>query len=107
MSIKRIDELKICHIVLTKNGFYHKIYIGGIIMKSYIKFFDNLSLIGKLVFCIPVLNICWAIYRICKGIDKSNILLLIVGILWIVPGGAFLWLVDLITIILFGKPILS
>ena len=76
-------------------------------MKSYIKFFDGLSLLGKLLFCIPVLNIFWAIYRICKGIDKSNILLLIVGILWIFPGAACLWLVDLVTIILFGKPILS
>ncbi len=76
-------------------------------MKSYIKFFDGLPLLGKLLFCIPVLNFFWAIYRIVKGVVKSNILLLIIGILWIVPGGALLWLVDLITILLFGKPILS
>ena len=74
---------------------------------GFIKWMDNLPLLGKLIFCIPALNIVWAVYRIVKGVSKSNILLLIVGILWIVPGAAFLWLVDLVTILLFGKPILT
>lgn len=76
-------------------------------MKSYIKFFDNLPFLGKLLFCIPLLDIFWAIYRICKGVTKNNLILLVVGILWIVPGAAALWAVDIITTILFGKPILS
>ncbi len=75
-------------------------------MKEYIKFFDNLPLLGKLLFCLPVLNLGWAIYRICKGVSNNDMLFIVVGILWIVLDVA-MWAVDLVTTVLFGKPILS
>ena len=73
-------------------------------MKSYIKFIDGLDWIVKLILCIPFLNILWAVYRICKGVVKENPILLIIGILWIIPGAAFLWAVDLVGLILNKKP---
>ena len=76
-------------------------------MKKLIKEIDKLPLIIKLILCIPAIDIVWAIYRICKGIVKDSILQIIVGILWIVPGVAFGWLIDLIAILLTGKPILA
>ena len=76
-------------------------------MKSYISFMDGLDWIVKLIFCIPMLNILWAIYRICKGVVKENLFLLIIGILWIVPGAVFGWLFDLIGIALNKKPWLA
>ena len=65
---------------------------------------DNLPWIVKLILCIPALDIVWAVYRIIKGATQGKLLTLIVGILWIVPGAVFGWLIDLICTILFGKP---
>ena len=55
-------------------------------MKGIVKAFDNLPWIAKLLLCLPVLNIAWAIYRICKGADTNNVLMLIVGIFWVIFG---------------------
>ena len=71
---------------------------------GFISFMDGLSTLGKIIFCIPILHFAWGIYRIAKGVNKSNTFLIIVGILWIIPGAFICWLVDLITIILNGKP---
>ena len=72
-------------------------------MKGFIKAIDNLPWIVKLLLCLPVVDIIWAIYRIVKGAATSNIIMLVAGILWIVIGGALLWVVDLICIIVFGR----
>ncbi len=72
-------------------------------MKNFIKAMDELPFILKLILCIPALDIIWAVYRIVKGVVKESLVQLIVGILWIVPGAAFLWLVDIICVILKGK----
>ena len=76
-------------------------------MKEFLKAIDNLPKIVKIILCIPVLDIIWAIYRIIKGVAKKNALLLVIGILCIFPGSAFVWIVDIITTILNGKPILT
>lgn len=68
---------------------------------------DGLPWLLKILFCIPVLDIIWAVYRIIKGISTGSLLLTIVGILWIIPGAAVLWIVDIVTTIIFGKPILT
>ena len=69
---------------------------------------DNLPLILKVIFCIPCLDIIWAIYRIIKGVETNSVLLIVVGVLWIIPGGAICWVVDLITFLLNGsRPVLS
>ena len=73
-------------------------------MKGFIKAIDNLPWIVKLLLCLPVVDIIWAIYRIVKGAATSNIIMLVAGILWIVIGGVVLWVVDLVCMIL-GKHI--
>ncbi len=75
-------------------------------MKDIVKAFDNLPWIVKLILCLPVINIAWAIYRICKGAATKNTLMLIVGILWIIFGSVILWLVDLICVIIYKKPVI-
>ena len=72
-----------------------------------IAWFDDLPWIVKIIFCIPMLDVVWAVYRIVKGVTEGNVLLIVLGILWIIPGGAICWVVDLITTILFRRPILS
>ncbi|MBR6737722.1 MAG: hypothetical protein IKL82_05115 [Clostridia bacterium] len=76
-------------------------------MKQFIKEMDNLPLLVKLILCIPAIDIIWAVYRIVKGVVKGSIVQIIIGILWIAPGVAFAWLIDLIAILLTGKPILT
>ena len=76
-------------------------------MKDFLCAIDNLPMILKLVLCIPALDIIWAIYRIIKGVTENNALLVVIGILWIVPGSMFGWIFDIITVILYGHPKLT
>ncbi len=74
-------------------------------MKDIVRFFDNAPLILKIILALPFIDgIAWGIYRIAKGIDRKNTVLIIAGIIWIFVGFFVLWLVDLITIILHGRP---
>lgn len=72
-------------------------------MKNLIKTFDELPLIVKVIFCIPMLDIVWSIYKICKSVDKSNVLGIVLGILTIIPGAFFIWIIDLVTVLLNGN----
>lgn len=74
---------------------------------SIVSQFENLPWIVKLILALPGLDIVWAIFRIIKGLTTNNLLLLIIGILWIAPGVAFGWIIDLVGIILTGHPFLA
>ncbi len=65
---------------------------------------DSLPLWAKILLCLPVLDIVWAVYRIIKGATENNVLMLIFGILWIIPGSVICWLVDIISTLIFGAP---
>ncbi len=71
---------------------------------GFVAAMDNLPWIVKLILCIPVLDIVWAIYRIVKGAAEGKALTILVGVLWIIPGSVICWLVDLISTIIFGRP---
>ncbi len=73
-------------------------------MNGYINFMDGLPTIGKFIFALPVINIFWAIYRILKGIKNDNLITLVAGIVWLFAGWAILWIIDLITIVMSGRP---
>ena len=65
-------------------------------MKEYVKAVDKASLLVKIILALPVLDgIAYGLYRIGKG-------RIIIGILWIILGIPALWIVDLISVILFG-----
>jgi hypothetical protein len=66
-------------------------------MKDIVKFIDGLPLILKVVLALPGIDgIAYGIYRIAKG-------RIIVGVLWIVLGFAILWIIDLVSVLLYGK----
>ena len=71
---------------------------------GYVATLDGLNFWAKLILCLPVLDIVWAIYRIVKGVKTNNVLMLVVGVLWIVPGVAIGWLIDIISTLIFGRP---
>jgi hypothetical protein len=73
-------------------------------MKDLVKAFDGLPWIVKLILALPGIDsIAYGIYRIAKGIDKKDNAILIAGIIWLLIGWPILWIVDMITIILFKK----
>ncbi|MBQ7374646.1 MAG: hypothetical protein IJW61_01560 [Clostridia bacterium] len=76
------------------------------ILKDLIKWVDKLPHWAKLVLCIPVLDIVWAVYRIAKGVLKNDVVLTVIGVLWIF-GDLVTWLFDLITTAMYGHPKLT
>lgn len=72
-------------------------------MSNLIKTFDDLPLIVKVILCIPMLDIVWSVYKICRSVDKSNVLGIVLGILTIFPGAFFIWIIDLVTLLVNGK----
>jgi len=70
-------------------------------MKELIKQIEALPLIVKIILAIPALDIVWGIYRIVKAVDANNTAGIIIGIvLLFVP---FMWLIDIVMIILKGN----
>ena len=68
---------------------------------KFVKAIDNLPWIVKLLLCLPIVDIIWAIYRIVKGAASGKVSLVVAGIVWLLLGGFILWLVDLISIIIY------
>lgn len=72
-------------------------------MKSFISAMDGLSKVVKIILAIPFLDIIWVIYRLVRSIDNQNTLGIILAILLIIIGIPFLWLIDIICIVLNDK----
>ena len=72
-------------------------------MKSFIKWMKEDPKLLKIIFALPFLDIVWNIYRLARSIDKKSVLGIVIAILLIVIGWSFLWILDLITIIVGNK----
>ena len=81
----------------------NKNYFWRLIMKDLIKAIDNLPWLVKLILCIPALDIFWAVYRVLKSVDAKNVLGIVLSIILIFVGIPFLWLIDLICVIVSKK----
>lgn len=73
-------------------------------MTSYIKWMERNPKWLKLLLCFFFLDITWAIWRICKGLQHGSLLEVILAILWIFVGGTVLWILDIICILLNDYP---
>ncbi len=69
-------------------------------LNELIRSFDNLPKIVKLILAIPALDIIWVIYRIIKSVNDNNMLGIILGVVLLFVGVPFLWLIDIICIIM-------
>ncbi|MGE0003879.1 MAG: hypothetical protein AB7S88_05420 [Candidatus Izemoplasmatales bacterium] len=66
-------------------------------MKDYVNLIDGFPLWLRVILALPgINNFVYGIYRIAKG-------RLIIGILWLLFGGWFLSLIDIVTLITRGK----
>lgn len=72
-------------------------------MKGFINAMDNLPLWAKVLLAIPMLDIIWVVYRLIKSIDSNNTLGIILAIVLIVIGIPFLWLIDIVTLLIMKK----
>jgi hypothetical protein len=73
-------------------------------MKQFIKAIDDMPFIVKLLLCLPVLDIVWNIYRICKSADKNNTVGIVLAIVVLLLGSyTVVWLVDLICVLVNKK----
>lgn len=61
---------------------------------------DKQSKLVKVILALPVIDIVWVIYRIMKSAKKNDGLGIVLGVILIIVGLPFLWLVDIITILL-------
>lgn len=75
-------------------------------MKEFIKAVDDLPVIIKLILALPGIDsFAWGIYRIVKGLDRNDTVQIVVGIIWLLAGWAVLWIIDIITILMYKRPI--
>ncbi|HHT81858.1 MAG TPA: hypothetical protein GX003_00255 [Acholeplasmataceae bacterium] len=70
---------------------------------GFVKWMDQAPKWLKVVLALPLLDIVWVIYRLIKSVNDKNTLGIIVAILLIVIGLPFLWLVDIITLLVLDK----
>ncbi len=75
-------------------------------MRELLNQLKGLPLILKLILCIPAIDIVWGVARIMSALDKKNTVNLIIGILTIVPGAFFVWILDLVWVLTKGDAIL-
>jgi len=68
-------------------------------VKEAIKFLDDLPWIVKLILCIPALDIVWTVYRLLRSLEAKNTVGIVVSIVLFFCA-PFVWLIDLICVIL-------
>ncbi len=68
-----------------------------------VKTFDDLPKWLKIVLALPFLDIVWVVYRLFRSVEKNDIVGIVLAVLLRVFGIPFLWLVDIITIVLQDK----
>ena len=71
-------------------------------MNEYIKFMDDLPMIAKILFALPFLDILWNVYRLIKSIRDENTLGIVLAVILLLFS-TIVWLVDLITLAVYGK----
>ena len=64
---------------------------------------DENPRILKLILCIWILDITWAVYRLGGAIVKKNVLHIVLAALWILAAATIGWILDIIWIILFNR----
>lgn len=72
-------------------------------MKGFVNAFDSFSKVVKVLLALPFLDILWVVYRLCKSADNKNTLGVVLAVVMLIVGIPFLWLVDMVTILLNDK----
>ena len=82
---------------------YAKIFLKGVLaMRGFIDWMNGRSRIVKILFCLPIIDIIWGVYRLAGAIINKNVLHIVLAVIWILIAGFVGWVLDLIFIILSG-----
>ena len=73
-------------------------------MGTYCKWMEKNPKWLKIVLCLWILDITWAIWRIFKSFKNGSFIQLVLAILWIIAAGTVGWVLDIIWILLFDYP---
>ena len=71
-------------------------------MNEFIKHVNELPLVLKVILCIPVLDIFYSVCRVVNGVVKNDGPWIVLGVLTVIPGAFFMWILDLIWVLLKG-----
>ena len=72
-------------------------------MKAFCNWMDSQPRIIKILFCLPIIDILWGIYRLGGAIANKNVLHIVVSVIWIIWAGFIGWVLDLVFILLTGR----
>lgn len=70
-------------------------------MRDFCKWMEDQPRVLRIILCIFVLDISWAVYRIGRAVVNKNWVHMVLGIIWVFIGGSIAWILDLIWMILF------
>lgn len=71
-------------------------------MNSFIKWMDSCPLILKIILALPGIDLVWGIYRLIKAVARKNTIALVIDIVLFFVGVPFVWLIDIVTLLLKG-----
>ena len=69
-------------------------------MKAFCKWMNEQPRIIKILFCLPIIDIIWGVYRLGGAIVNKDVLHIVLAVLWILIAGFIGWLLDLVSILL-------
>jgi hypothetical protein len=69
---------------------------------GFIKWMNGRSRLVKILFCLPIIDIIWGVYRLLGAILNKNVLHIVLAVVWIVFAGFVGWVLDLVCIIITG-----
>ncbi|MBQ7249780.1 MAG: hypothetical protein IJS37_00305 [Bacilli bacterium] len=69
-------------------------------MKAFCKWMNDQPRIIKILFCLPIIDIIWGVYRLGGAIVNKDVLHIVLAVLWILIAGFIGWLLDLVSILL-------
>ena len=71
-------------------------------MSAFVKWMDDRNRLVKILFCLPIIDILWGLYRLFEAISIKDWFKLVLAIIWILIAGFVGWVLDLVWIIVFG-----
>ena len=71
-------------------------------MRGFLDWMNSRSRLVKILFCLPIVDILWGVYRLGGAILDKNILRIVLAAIWILFAGFVGWILDLVCILLTG-----
>lgn len=71
-------------------------------MTAFCDWMASRSRLVKILFCLPIVDILWGVYRLGGAIKNQDVLHIVLAVLWIFFAGWIGWILDLVWILVFG-----